>query len=115
MKTVSPVPPARILLIVIGFIVWSSGFVALYAVNAIGCAFGWPAPLQRGILLVLFALHAAALAGFCHWSWTRWRRLERGAEKPARTLEYLGLGTGLAALAATLFVLAPALVISMCI
>lgn len=105
-------PPSRLLFLVIGFIIWSIAFVALYAVNAIGCAFGWEAGLQRTVLIALFAVHVALLGGLV-WLTIRYR--QTAASSTAKTIAYTGLGLTVAALASTLFVLAPSLFASMCI
>lgn len=59
-------PVERPLLLVAGFLVWSSCFALLYGTNAIGCELGWPAvrsgplPLQRAVLVAIWAAHLAA-------------------------------------------------------
>lgn len=113
--TRAPVPAARLWLLVVGFILWSTGFVSVYAANAIGCAFLWPEPVQRGVLLALFALHLLLLGGFALWARRRLARARPEETRPAYLLDYLGLGTGLAALASTLFVLLPSAVLTLCI
>jgi hypothetical protein len=113
--TATTVAPRRMMLLVAGFIIWSAAFVALYGVNAIGCAFGWPELLQRGILIGLFAIHAAILAWLSVWTWRRFKSTSAHADKPAQLIEYVGAGVSITAFASTLFVLAPSFVLTMCI
>lgn len=115
MTPTSPVPPRRMLLIVMGFVVWSIAFIALYATNAIGCAFDWPAGVQRSVLIALYAVHLIALAVMAFWTWRRWSSLPANARHSASLLEYLGFGLTLTALAATAFSLGPVFAVSMCL
>lgn len=46
-----------------GFVVWSAAFVGIYALQAIGCAMGWPSGLLRGLLATGAAVAALACAG----------------------------------------------------
>lgn len=108
----SIVPPSRVLLLAIGFIVWSAAFVALYAINALGCAFGWDGAFQRAVLMAVFAAHALSLVWFII---TVTRLLRRAETEPERMLAYAGLGLAFAAFASTVFVAAPATFVSMCI
>ncbi len=60
--------PGILLLLTIGFVVWSGVFVALYAGQSVGCAAGWhlisvgPMSLLRALLVVGFVVGMAALA-----------------------------------------------------
>lgn len=108
------VPPRRLVLLVAGFTLWANALVTLYGVNAIGCAFAWPSAIQRAILLVLLAAHLAVLG----WIVVRHRRryqVSQQAPRPIPFVEYVGLGAAIAATAATLFTLAPSLVLRLCI
>lgn len=105
-------PPSRLLLLVIGFIVWSAAFIALYGVNAIGCAFAWSAGLQRSVLVALFLAHVAFLVWFARRVLSRFRAART---PPDRMLSYAGLGLTVAALASTVFAFAPSLFASLCI
>ncbi|HUG62237.1 MAG TPA: hypothetical protein VMP03_10350 [Methylomirabilota bacterium] len=53
----------------VGFLIWSSSFVALYAFNSVGCGLGWDevrlagaVTLNRTALLGIWILHIAAFA-----------------------------------------------------
>lgn len=112
MSRAATTPPSRLLLLVIGFIVWSVAFIALYAVNAIGCGFGWDSTVQRAVLIGLLALHAAILGGL---TFGIVRHLRTRRTEPGRMLACTGLGLTVAALISTLFVFAPSLFASMCL
>ncbi len=111
----STVPARRLGLLVAGFCIWALAFIALYAVNAIGCRFEWSPAIQRGALLAMLFVHLIVLASLTVWTAARWRRMRESITAPAALLEYLGLGTTLAAFGATVFVLAPAAAISLCL
>ena len=66
--------PRGLLGLVAGFLVWSSAFVVLYGLHALGCAWGWDArtagvgslgsvTLLRLVLVGAWALHLALAAG----------------------------------------------------
>ena len=109
------VPPRTLLLLAIGFVLWSSALVSLYSVHAIGCAFAWPRAVLRAVLLSVAALHLVALAWMSSWCWRRWRSRQDDAPRSLLFLEVVGLGATIAALGASLFTVAPALVLKLCI
>jgi hypothetical protein len=100
--------PQRLFILAAGFIVWASAFLTLYGVNAIGCAFEWPRPLQRGVLIALLGLHTAALG--C-WTWYCWRRLQAHDD----FIAYVGCGASTAALVAMLLTFAPSFALTLCV
>lgn len=110
----TPVPPRAMLVIAMGFAAWSAAFVALYAINAVGCAFSWPAAVQRGVMIVLTLAACAAMAGLAAWSVRHWRRAI-AKSRPAPSLSRIGAFTSIAAFAATLFVFAPSFFASTCV
>ena len=60
-----PVPPRRLWLLALGYGIWCSALVFLYALHALGCAFAWPtAVLRIGLALVLL-VHLVAIG----WLW----------------------------------------------
>lgn len=103
--------PSLVMLLVIGFIVWSVAFVALYGINAIGCAFGWDPALQRLVLVGLLLAHAVAIG----WIASGLLRTKRNSGEAESMLRYAGLGLTLAALASTIAVFAPSLFLTMCV
>jgi hypothetical protein len=106
--------PRRLLWLAAGFIVWAHAFLALYAVNAIGCAFAWPAHLQRLVLWLLLAAHLVVLAWIVARHWRR-RHESQGEPRPMPFVDYVGLGVAITGWAATLFTLAPSFFVSLCI
>jgi hypothetical protein len=51
--------------LVAGFTVWSAGFVFLYALQALGCAYGWSA--HRLILIVGYGITLLPLVWLALW------------------------------------------------
>ena len=96
-----------------GFVIWSNALIVLYAVHAIGCAFAWaPVPLRLGLVTVIL-VHLVALAAI-------WRRLDVRSVKVTDGGDTLGffitvsLWTTMAATAATVLTLGPALLLTAC-
>ncbi|WP_421950157.1 hypothetical protein [Pelagibacterium sp.] len=110
----TPVPPRSILVIVIGFALWGAAFVTLYAVNAIGCAFGWPPALQRGVIVGLAVAASGTMIAVTVWSAGHWRKAAN-AGRPAPSLARIGALGSAAALGATIFVFVPSVFVSMCV
>src|SRR5262245_45642655 len=74
--TTRPVPPRQLMLLALGFGVWCSALVILYAYHALGCAFAWPAgALRLGMGLILLA--HLALIGLL------WRSYAKSSPDPA--------------------------------
>ncbi|MFL9824204.1 hypothetical protein [Rhodoplanes sp. SY1] len=105
-----------LLLLVAGFVIWSSAFVLLYALQSIGCAAGWERPtvagtsLLRALLVLLWTAHVGALVALLIYTW---RRRPGGAEV-ARFAHRVAIGTSMVALVATLWTGAPIVAASMC-
>jgi len=99
--------------LVAGFLVWSSAFVALYGLHAVGCRLGWQAPEiyaspLRLTLIAVWLLHAAALALLVvHFR-------PALAATPAPFLERAAFILSAVALAATLLTGAPVLALDLC-
>lgn len=106
-------PPRRLLHFASGFTIWAGGLMTLYGVHALGCTFAWPAGLLRGILLALFGAHTAILAWLTLRLWRHWRA--RHEMQPGIFIRYVAFSTTTAAMCATLFTLAPTLVLSLCV
>ncbi|MDH2327281.1 hypothetical protein QCN27_10415 [Cereibacter sp. SYSU M97828] len=50
----------RLALLIAGFVIWSAAFLAVYALQATGCAIGMEAGLLRGLLILCVAVGVAA-------------------------------------------------------
>ena len=96
-----------------GFVIWSSAFVALYAMLSVGCRFGWHdielaagISVQRAQLVAIFLLHLAAVTALV--------LALRGHGPAAPFLPRASFLAALAALGSTLFSFAPVFVLSTC-
>jgi hypothetical protein len=98
--------PLRVLWLAAGFAVWASAFIVLYGLQAIGCAYAWPALVFRLVLGVVLAAHLAALALMIRH--TRRRPRER-------FLDTVTHWTLWAALVSTVVTFVPALALTACI
>jgi hypothetical protein len=85
-----------------GFLAWSAGFVGLYALHALGCAFAWPHATLRAALVLTWL---AALAGTAAIAWATLRRTPRPLAATAANL---------AAAAAMLLTGAPTTLLTLC-
>jgi heme A synthase len=99
-----PAPP-RLLWLASGFVVWSSAFLALYGLQALGCAYRWPDLVHRGALFALFAAHLVAIGLIL-------RQVRRRPK--ARFLDTVTLWALWAALVSTVLNYAPALALTAC-
>lgn len=110
--------PRGLLGLVAGFLVWSSAFLVLYGLHALGCAWGWdarpagPASLLRLVLLAAWALHVALVAALALLA----RRLARAPGEPggAPLVGRATLALSLAALVATVWTGIPVLAYPLC-
>ena len=108
-----PVPPRQLWWLAAGFTVWCSALVALYAIQGIGCSFGWSADSLR------LWLAAALLAHLTVLSWM-WRDITRagppaGFGPTGAFLHWAVTATLIAALAATVITFVPPLLLATCI
>ncbi|ODT80797.1 MAG: hypothetical protein ABS76_15150 [Pelagibacterium sp. SCN 64-44] len=94
-----------LVLLIAGFTFWSAAFVLLYALQALGCAYGWSQ--HRAILIAAFLLCLLPLA------WLALRPLEKG--EPASMLSTSALWANRAALAAGILVFVPVTFASTCL
>jgi hypothetical protein len=108
----NPVPPRRLWWLAGGFVVWCSALVFVYAIHAIGCAFGWsPGALRLALALVIVA-HLVPIG----WMW---RDLASAAAAPRSSqtgtfLRTAGIWSLIAALAAIVLTLVPVLLLKTC-
>jgi len=106
---------AGLLGLVAGLLVWSSAFVVLYGLHAVGCNAGWHAAGQfasplRLVLIAVWALHLGVLA----WLVAHYRRAAPGGDRTASFLQLAAWTLGLVALAATLWTGAPVALLELC-
>lgn len=94
-----------LILLIAGFTIWSLAFVLLYALQALGCAYGWSQ--HRLILIAAFILCLLPLA------WLALRRPERG--EPANTLSISALWANRAAFVAGILTFLPVTFTSACV
>lgn len=110
--------PRGLLGLAAGFLAWSSAFLVLYGLHALGCAWGWdareagPASLLRLVLVGAWIAHLALLCGLVALS----RRLGRdaGAGDAPRLLARATMALTLAALVATLWTGLPVVAYPLC-
>lgn len=110
-------PPA-LLWFVAGYIVWSVAFVALYAVQALGCKWGWhlrqvgPVSLQHLVLGAIFAGHVAVITVLSLIAWRWWR--SKGDDE-GRFIRASAVALSVSALVATIWTGLPAVVLAACV
>ena len=108
-----PLPPRRLWWLAVGFTIWCLALAILYALHAIGCAFGWPTGALRLTLAIVLLAHLVAIG----WLW-RYRaaaRRDPGPEQIGAFLHTVVIWTLIAALAATVITFGPALLLTTCI
>ena len=111
----------NLLLMIAGFIVWSSAFVLIYAALSVGCEFGWeeiaigPVSLQRAVLVCLWLLHLALIALLLVVALRRFQAKGGGDPAMASFFRRSVLATAIVAGAITVFNYAPAAVLSTCL
>jgi hypothetical protein len=104
--------PHRLWWLAAGFGVWCSALAALYAVQAIGCAFAWsPGPLRIGLAAVLLA-HLTVIG----WLWRDLAAAnpEPGFGQTDTFLHAVIVRTLMAALITTILTLGPPLLLNIC-
>lgn len=92
----------------IGFIIWAVAFIALYALQGLGCAWGWPEAMHRGVLLAAWISTLALLGLVLAWQVRR----PPGAEKLNRRV---GISLTVVATAATVVTYFPVIFASLCL
>ena len=113
----------RILLLLVGFVWWSIAFVTLYAVQSIGCGWGWHLEDSFGGLSFLRTLLIGLFVAFClggiaitlgFLGLRRRRSDDAEIAEPVRFLESSGAFAAYAAAVAILLTFAPILYASPC-
>lgn len=105
--------PRRLWWLGAAFVVWCLALVLLYALHAIGCAFGWSTGALRWSLLLVFAVHLAVIG----WMWRMFARAQP-AEAQGRTAAFVRqaiLWSSIAAFVSGMMVLGPPLLLTACI
>ena len=107
------VPPRRLWWLAAGFGVWCSALVFLYALQAIGCVFVWPAGTLRTSLVIVLLAHLVV------GGWM-WRNFAKAEPDPAygQTGNFLHAAivwTTIAAFVATVLTFGPPLFLATCI
>ena len=106
-------PPERLWWLAAGFAVWASALVLLYALHALGCAFGLADGLLRLGLVGLLLAHLIVIG----WMWHDWARGGRDPDrdKTGAFLRGAAVWTLIAAFIATVLTLGPPLLLKLCI
>lgn len=108
-----PLPPRRLWWLAAGFLLWCSALVMLYALHAIGCTFGWATAALRVILALVFMAHIVVIA----WLWRNLatRRPDPAHGRSGAFLHDVATWTLIAALASTVIVFSPLLLLTTCL
>lgn len=107
------VPPRRIWWLACGFVVWCIALSVLYALHAIGCAFGWSAGALRWSLVIVFIAHLLVIG----WMWRNFASgaPDAGSGNTGGFLHDVIVWTTIVAFASTVLVLGPPLLLTTCI
>lgn len=105
----SRVPPRMLFIPFAGFTLWAGAFVGLYALQALGCYWGWDGAVHRLALISVFAVVVAAQG----WIVLRLRR-DNGGPEPAPFLQRVGYWGSVAALVSAALIFLPVLFASPC-
>ena len=108
-----PLPPRRLWWLGAGFALWCSALVMLYALHAIGCTFGWGAAALHVSLAFVFVAHVVVIA----WLWRdlATRKPDRAYGRSGVFLHEVATWTLIAALASTVIVFSPMLLLTTCL
>ncbi|KKB08600.1 hypothetical protein [Devosia chinhatensis] len=96
-----------LMLLIAGFTLWSGAFVLLYALQALGCAYGW-GEWHRPILIVAYVVSLVPLAVLA------WQRPNKTGE-PQTSLSLSALWANRAAFVAGILVYLPVTFATACI
>ena len=107
------VPPSRLWLLTLGYGIWCSALVLLYALHALGCAFAWPAAALRITLAVVLMVHLAAIGVL--WRIYATRSADAADGDTGSFLHAVALWTLATAFAATVITLGPTLFLATCV
>lgn len=107
------VPPSRLWLLALGYGIWCSALVLLYALHALGCAFAWPAAGLRTVLALVFLVHLVALGVL--WRAYANRRSVVTDGTTDHFFHEVALWTLATAFVATVLTLGPSLMLAVCV
>lgn len=109
----SPVPPRRLWLLAAGYGAWCSALVFIYALHALGCAFGWPTGALRLSLAAALLVHLAVIG----WLWRDCANASLDAILGATGsfLHWVALWTLITAFVTTVLTLGPTLLLATCV
>jgi hypothetical protein len=107
------IPPRRLWVLGAGYGAWCSALVVMYALHAVGCAYGWPSGAVRLGLAVVLLAHLALIG----WLWRGYARTSPDPASGATGafVHWVILWTLITAFVATVLVLAPALLLATCV
>jgi hypothetical protein len=107
------VPPRRIWLLALGFGLWCTALVAIYALHAIGCVFAWPTEVLRWTLALVLVAHLAAIA----WPWYSFAKTpaDPAQGETGSFLQWTVVWTLATAFVALVLTLGPTLLVSTCV
>lgn len=111
--TAQVVPPSRLWLLALGYGIWCSALVMLYALHALGCAFAWPSAMLRTVLALVFLAHLVAIGVF--WRAYARRRADAAGGATGSFFHEVALWTLATAFVATLITLGPSLLLVTCV
>ena len=104
--------------LVIGFVLWSTAFVALYGLHALGCAWNWGenggswTNALRMALTGVWGVHLALIGLLIPYLR---RRRSHASKERAATLHTVALALTVAALIATIWIGIPVLMLPICV
>lgn len=107
-------PPRRLWWLLAGFGVWCSALIVIYALHAIGCAFGWPAGPLRLALAVVIVAHVVAIG----WLWRTLASTPPPTARSSDTAAFVrtvGIWSLIAALATVVLSLGPVILLKTCV
>jgi hypothetical protein len=107
------VPARRLWLLAAGYGAWCSALVFIYALHALGCAFGWPAGALRLGLGVALLVHLAVIG----WLWQEYANTnpDPALGPTGSFLHWVVLWTLITAFVTTILTLGPTLLLATCV
>ena len=108
-----PVPPYLLWLLTLGFGLWCSALIVMYALHAFGCVFTWRTDALRIGLGLALLVHLAMIG----WAW---RSVAKSRPEPdfgstGSFLHWVVLWTLITAFVAAVLTLGPALLLKTCL